>query len=162
MAVNTAFECDVHSDGVLSYWETITCWQLISTDEYILYSLLHDNSATPSVYGACGNMYAVEYATSQPFLGVQTSLSDVRSWDFRAHLAAAMLDMVEAFEDTIYGTLYLCDVQESNFGVVSLLYNYLSLYSFQLPCYFARLKVMKGNSKLKLLMQTPQYLRTHL
>lgn len=121
VAKNIANECDVGSDGVLHHRELLTCWQLASTEEYVLYSILHDNSATLDVYGACGNMYAVEYAAPQPFLGYQTSFSDDRSWAFRTRLAVALLDMVEALEDTVFGTLYLCDVQESNFGVVSYL-----------------------------------------
>ena len=112
-------ECDVGGDKVFSYWETITCWQLASTDEYILYALLNGNDATLQLYGACGNMYAVEYATAQPFFEHQTSLTDNRPWEFRAQLGLAMLDMIEALENTPYGTLYLCDVQESNFGIVS-------------------------------------------
>ena len=115
-----AKECDVGNDGVFSYWELVTCWQLASTNEYVVYSMLHDNSAMLDMYGACGNLYAVEYAASQPFLGYQTSLTETRSWDFRASLAVALLEMIEALEDTIFGTVYLCDVQESNFGVVSL------------------------------------------
>ena len=119
VARNIASECDVGGDGVFSHQELITCWQLVSTEEYILYSVLESNSAILDVYGTCGNMYAVEYAESQPFLGFQISLTDDRSWDFRARLAVALLDMIEALEDTVFGTLHLCDVQESNFGVVS-------------------------------------------
>ena len=108
-------------DGILTYWEATTCWQLVTTDEYIFYSLLHNNSAILDVYGTCGNIYAVQYAAAEPFLGFQTSLSDGRSWEFRTKLALALLNMVKALEDTPYGTLYLCDVQEPNFGVVSLM-----------------------------------------
>lgn len=122
VARNIASECDVGYDGILSHWELITCWQLVSTEEYILYSLLHDNSAMLDVYGTCGNMYTVEYAASEPFLGFQSSMSDDRSWDLRARLAVALLGMIEALEDTVFGTLHLCDVQESNFGVVSILF----------------------------------------
>jgi hypothetical protein len=116
---NLAKECDVGNDGVFTHRELVTCWELVSTEEYILYSLLEENSAALDVYGTCGNMYAVEYAASQPFLGFQLSLLDERSWAFRAKLAIALLDMIEALEDTVFGTLYLCDVQEANFGVVS-------------------------------------------
>jgi len=112
-------ECDLKQDGILLYQEIVTCWQLIMTDEYVLYSLLHDNSATLDVYGTCGTMYAVEFADSEPFLGLKTSLSDHRSWERRADMAVALLELVEALESTAYGTLYLCDVQESNFGLVS-------------------------------------------
>lgn len=119
VATNIAKECDVSSDGVFSYLETITCWQLVTNEEYILYSILQGNSAILDVYGVCGNMYAVQYAASEPFLGYLTSLSDSRTWEFRSKLAIALLNMVEALENTSYGTLYLCDVQEPNFGIVS-------------------------------------------
>ena len=120
-------ECDVGGDKVLSFWETITCWQLAISDEYVLYSLLNGNDAMLELYGACGNMYAVEYAAAQPFIEYQSSLTDNRSWALRAQLAVALLDMIEALENTPYGTLYLCDVQESNFGIVR-------MYLFQKMC----------------------------
>ena len=120
VARSIASECDVGNDEVFSYWELVTCWQLISTEEYVLSLMLEGNAAILEAYGTCGNMYAVEYATSEPFLGFQLSLSDERSWDLRAQLALALLDMIEALENTVFGTLYLCDVQESNYGVVSI------------------------------------------
>lgn len=116
---NIISECDLGHDGVLSYWEVVTCWQLVNTAEYVLYSLLHDHPAALNVRGVCGYMYAVEYAVSAPFLGFSTTLSEHRSWKSRVGLALALLDMIEALENTTYGTLYLCDVQESNFGIVS-------------------------------------------
>lgn len=112
-------ECDVGNDGILHYQESIPCWQLIESDEYMLYKLLHEKSAMLNVYGVCGNMYAVQYAAAEPFLGYQTSWSDGRDWNLRARLAIALMEMVEEFEETPYGTFYLCDVQEPNFGVVS-------------------------------------------
>ena len=111
-------ECDIGSDGVLHYDESIPCWQLVETDEYILYRLLHAKSAMLDVYGVCGNMYAVQYAAAEPFLGFQTVWSDGRDWRLRARLAVALLEMIEELEETPYGTLYMCDVQEPNFGVV--------------------------------------------
>lgn len=121
MTSNIIRECDVGSDDVLSYWELVACWELVILDEYVFYSLLHDNSAILNVYGSCGNMYAVEYAVATPFLGFLITPSDGRSWEFRSKLAVALLDMVVALENTPYGSLHLCDVQESNFGVVSLI-----------------------------------------
>ena len=112
-------ECDVGNDGILGYDESIPCWQLLETDEYVLYKLLREKSAMLNVYGVCGNMYAVQYAAAEPFLGFQTSFSDSRDWNLRARLALALLEMVAEFEETPYGTFYLCDVQEPNFGVVS-------------------------------------------
>lgn len=91
---------------------------MVETDEYVLYSLLQGKSGIPKLYGTCGNMYAVQYAASDPYLGFKTVIMDKRTWIFRAQLALALMDMVESIEETPYGTLYLCDIQEPNFGVV--------------------------------------------
>ena len=115
-------ECDVGNDGILGYDESIPCWQLLETDEYMLFKLLREKSAMLNVYGVCGNMYAVEYAAAEPFLGFLSSWSDGRDWSLRARLALALLEMIAEFEETPYGTFYLCDVQEPNFGVVSFFY----------------------------------------
>lgn len=119
-AVERVFsECDVLDDGQLSYHEALICWHLVETDEFILLSLLSGVSAMPDLYGTCGTMYAMQYATSDPFLSrYLPTVADNRSWEFRAHLAIALIEMVHSIEVTPYGTLYLCDVQESNFGVV--------------------------------------------
>ena len=119
LAQRIAKECDVGDDGVLSYRESDTCWQLVTNEEYIIYSLLHGNSAMLDVYGVCGSMYAVQHTASEPFLGMLPKILDSRPWEFRLKIALALLNMVEALEVTPYGTLYLCDVQESNFGTVS-------------------------------------------
>ena len=111
-------ECDVLGDGQLSYTEAVVCWQLLETDEFVLLSVLRGVSAIPDLYGTCGNMYAMQYATSDPFLANVPTAVDNRSWQFRAHLAIALIEMVQSLEATPYGTLYLCDVQEPNFGVV--------------------------------------------
>ena len=123
-------ECDIGNDGILGYDESIPCWQLIETDEYVLYKLLREKSSMLTVYGVCGNMYAVEYAAAEPFLGFLSSWSDGRDWRLRARLALTLLEMIAEFEDTPYGTFYLCDVQEPNFGVVrSAMINYYILGS---------------------------------
>ena len=119
-AVERVFsECDVLDDGQLSYHEALVCWQLVETDEFILLSVLSGVSAIPDLYGSCGTMYAMQYATSDPFLSrYLPTVADDRSWEFRARLAISLIEMVRSIEVTPYGTLYLCDVQESNFGVV--------------------------------------------
>jgi len=119
LAYSIAHECDVGADGFFSYHEAIHCWQLALNDEYVIFSLLHGNPAMVDVYGVCGDVYALQFAPTESFLGYSLSLVDGRSWSFRAKLAVAMLDLVEALEDTQYGTLHLCDFQEPNFGVVS-------------------------------------------
>ena len=118
-AVERVFsECDVLGDGQLSYSEAVVCWQLLETDEFVLLSVLDGTSAIPDLYGACGNMYAMQYATSDPFLDKLPPTVDKRSWAFRARLAIALIEMVHSIEVTPYGTLYLCDVKGSNFGLV--------------------------------------------
>ena len=104
-------ECDIHGDGVLNYDELVTCWQLVETDEYLLYSLLKGKLGIPELCGTCGNLYAVEYAPEPHYLG------KMRTWKLSVELVLALLDVVEAIENTAYGTLYLCDIQEANFGV---------------------------------------------
>ena len=111
-------ECDVLGDGQLSYSEAVVCWSLLETDEFVLLSLLRGLSAVPDLYGACGNMYASQFATSKPLLAYTLTVADNRTWALRAQLAMALIDMVASLENTLYGTLYLCDVQESNFGFV--------------------------------------------
>jgi hypothetical protein len=111
-------ECDVLGDGQLSYSEAVVCWSLLETDEFVFLSLLRGLSAVPDLYGACGNMYASQFATSKPLLSYTLTVADNRTWALRAQLAMALIDMVASLENTLYGTLYLCDVQESNFGFV--------------------------------------------
>ena len=113
-------ECDVGQDGRLFIDEIISCSRLLETNEFSFYQLLKGNGAFPTVLGVCGSVYAVEYAPSEPFLGFLTSWSEVREWKFRAQLAIALLELVESLEYTEFGTVYLCDLQESNFGVVCL------------------------------------------
>ena len=79
---NIFSECDVLEDGLLTYSEALVCWQLVETEEYVLYSLLKGRSAIPDLYGACGNMYAVQYATAEPYLGnfpVSSAVMEVSS-----------------------------------------------------------------------------------
>ena len=118
-AVERVFsECDVLGDGQLSYSEAVVCWQLLETDEFIILSVLRGLSAIPDIYGACGIMYAIQYATSQPLLDTLPAVADQRTWQFRARLAIALIEMVHSIETTPYGTLYLCDVKGPNFGIV--------------------------------------------
>ena len=111
-------ECDVGGDGILLLSEATACWELKETDEYMLNMMLKDSSATLDVYGTCGNMYGIQYADAEPFMGYKTSLSEARSWNLRARLAIAILELIESIEYTPYGTLYQCDIQEANFGLV--------------------------------------------
>ena len=119
MVKQVATECDMGADGILYIDELLSCCRLLETKEYSFFQLLRGNSAFPRVLGVCGGIYAVEYAPSEPFLGFLTAWSEVRDWRFRAQLAIALLEMVESLENTEFGTIYLCDLQESNFGVVS-------------------------------------------
>ena len=105
-------------DGLLTHTEALVCWQLLETNEYMLYSLLAGHTAIPDVYGVCGSMYAVQYASSEPYMDEKPYFYDHRSWSIRVKLALAVLGLALALEKTPYGTLHLCDVKESNFGVV--------------------------------------------
>ena len=104
--------------------EATACWELKETDEYMLNMMLKDSSATLDVYGTCGNMYGIQYADAEPFMGSKTGLfnlwyaSEIRSWNLRVRLAIAILELIESIEHTPYGTLYQCDVHEANFGIV--------------------------------------------
>ena len=115
-------ECDVEGDGILLLSEATACWELRETDEYMLNMMLKDSSATLDVYGTCGNLYSIQYADAEPFMGSETSLLwytlEHRSWKFRAQLAISLLELIESIEHTPYGTLYQCDVHEANFGIV--------------------------------------------
>ncbi len=105
-------ECDLHGDGVLGPQEQAMCWALIQTEEYVLYSVLDEcNGAVPAVRGVCGNVFAVGYASplSKKIM--------VASWSLRAKVALSLLEMLVSLENTPYGTLHMCDVHESNYGV---------------------------------------------
>ena len=111
-------QCDVGRDNVFSRQEWQNCWNLGSGREFVLLAALQDSIAMPRLLGVCGNMYAVEYAPSDAFTSPALLLREVRGWNFRAKLAIALIGMVESLARTKYGMLYLCDVMESNFGIV--------------------------------------------
>ena len=111
-------ECDIGQDNMLTIAEVTSCWMLLETKEYSFYQLLKGNSALPELLGVCGNLYAMQYSPSEPFLGFLTNWFEVRNWKFRVQLALGLLEMVKTLERTEFGTVYLCDIQESNFGVV--------------------------------------------
>ena len=121
-SVQTAIfrECDVDGNSQLSYSELTVCLQLTFTEEYMFSLLMKGNPSLPVVYGTCGDQIAVEYVDQNPFAWrwhVPPYESAVGPWQERAAMAIAFLDMVEGFEHTAYGVLYLCDVQTSNFGL---------------------------------------------
>ena len=118
-------ECDVGGDGTLKLTESLVCWELVETGEFMLNLLLRDSSATLDVYGTCGNMYALEYADSKPYAG---DILDSRPWSLKARLAVAILELVQSIEQTPYGTLYLCDVLKDNIGLVRLKLAVSSIY----------------------------------
>ena len=101
--------------------EALNCWQLVASEEYVITSLMQGRPHIPELKGVCGDLYAVEYVTpldSDQFIGFESVLASKRSWNLRARLALALLDVIEFAEETPYGTLYFCDVKESNFGVI--------------------------------------------
>ena len=109
-------ECDINTDRNIHFNEAASCMRIFGSEEYIFYLLLHGTQGIPEIYGTCGNLFAVE---SSPAVRLRAPgfVQNPKTWQKRAKIALSMLDMVEAFEKTQYGTLYLCDVQEINFGV---------------------------------------------
>ena len=139
-------ECDANSDALISYHEAASCMRILASEEYVFYVLLRGIPGVPEVYGTCGNIFAVQSTLSDD-LQDHVAL-DPRTWKKRALIAISMLDMVEAFEHTPYGTVYLCDVQEGNFGVDS----YLKAFAIDMDIsYFEEklLSMVKGHKRTK-------------
>ncbi len=114
-------DCDLQGDGLLHHDEIVRCWEIVESEEYMIASLLQGNPGVSEVYGVCGRLFAEEFATpldSDLYLGSKSVLSSQRSWEFQVKLVLAILDLLDAIEDTPYGTLYYCDVKEANIGVV--------------------------------------------
>ena len=106
-------ECDSNHNGLLSYQEMAICWRLIYSEEYLFGVLLGTYKGIPQVYGTCGDVFAVQYAEEPIFQPLWNSFP-LTPWATRAHMAIALLDVIEEFETTPYGVLYLCDLQASN------------------------------------------------
>ena len=121
-ATYIARECDIGNDGFIGYDEAIICWQLGTTHEFVLLTLLQGNGALVDLYGTCGNLYAVQYAIADPFFVQLSSLPAAKTWQLRSKVVVAMLNMVEALETTPLGTLYVCNFDRTNIGLVSLKY----------------------------------------
>lgn len=112
-------ECSQRDDEVLSFSEALYCFHLTDELEFVLTLALQGVSGIPKLFGVCGNMYAVEYASITSLAGGPLfEINDPRGWEFKVTLAVALIEMVESFEVTNFGILYNCDVQESNFGFV--------------------------------------------
>ena len=109
-------ECDSGHDNILTYREASYCWHIIDRDEFMISFQLEKLLVVPHLYGTCGTLFGVEFVPSNPFN--LPLFKDSRSWDLRAKLAIGLIELVEILETTDYGTLYLCDIQEGNFGVV--------------------------------------------
>ena len=107
-------ECDVGSDGILSGVELKYCAKIVQPG-FILSILLKNNRLVPQVYESCGDVIAVEYASSEMlYMGI----FDQKPWTQRVEVALALLDMIQELEHTPYGTLYLCDMKWMNLGIV--------------------------------------------
>ena len=112
-------ECDVGSDGLFTEAESIYCWHLYDREEIHFMFLLPGNTGIPNLFGVCGHLVVVEYASTIPLVQLPL-MKEYRSWELRAKMAIALIEMVEAVEDTKYGPLFLCDFQRSNFGFVEI------------------------------------------
>jgi len=106
------------SDGILSYHEMWYCYALFESDEFLLSVLLKDFQCVPKLYGICGHVFGVEYLPVEMLEALPRLIFDERTWATKVKLGLAMLDMVKRLDETPYGTLYLCDVQFTNFGVI--------------------------------------------
>lgn len=105
-------ECDVGGDGILSEVELKSCNKLLLPD-LILHTLL-DRTLVPEIYGACGELVAVEFASPKD---LQAVVFGKMPWKKHVELAIAVLDYIQKLEQTPYGTLYLCDLHWKNLGV---------------------------------------------
>ena len=104
------------NDGVLSYHEMWYCYALLESDEFLLSVLLKNSYCVPNLYGICGHVFGVEYMPVEMLEALPRLMVDERSWVTKVKLGLAMLDMVMRLDQTPYGTLYLCDIQFTNFG----------------------------------------------
>ena len=112
-----AKSCDREKDGLLDYHDALYCWNLVDSHDYIVPLLLRGNPAVPKLFGFCGHLFVHEYVSSRPLLSPSFK-KEMRSWQLRARLAIALIEMAEALEHTRYSRLYMCDVKEQNFGIV--------------------------------------------
>lgn len=110
-------ECDKGNDGIITYSESLYCWHMVDESEILIMLQLAGNSGITQLYGTCGNLFVIQYAPSTPFDKLPV-VKEYRSWTLRAKMAIALIEMVESLEDTNLETLFLCDFQESNFGLV--------------------------------------------
>ena len=110
-----ARECDYDVNGVVSTQEALSCLEVVTSKEYLMYKVLYPSPGIPNVFGTCGRLYAVEaldVGAMEDYLTV-----DRRPWSQRAQMALSFLDVIESLENTPYGVAYLCDVREDNFAV---------------------------------------------
>ena len=114
-----ARECDGNKDEMITLDEASSCLRIIASEEYLYYVMLRGTVGMPQAYGTCGNSFAVESFSSAD-MEDHLLKEDHRSWSKRVRIAIGLIEMVMAFEHTPYGTIYLCDVKESNFGVKTL------------------------------------------
>ena len=67
---------------------------------------------TSQSYSGSVVMFVHKYVSSQSLLNPSFK-KEMRSWQLRARLAMALIEMAEALEHTQYSRLYMCDVNES-------------------------------------------------
>lgn len=111
--------CDKDLDNEMTYSEFALCLQIVYTEEYIINVLLDGYVGIPKVYGTCGRFFSVQYAGDPLLSRSMSSLSwsSMPPWKERALVALDFLNIIEVFEKTPFGVLFLCDLQYSNFGV---------------------------------------------
>ena len=108
-------ECDIKGDGVLSGSELQHCGRLIQPG-LLLHTIFNkSNRLVPEIYGSCGELLAMEFASSY---SLRDNIYERRPWPGRVQLALALLDYIQVLEHTAYGTLYLCDLHWKNLGAI--------------------------------------------
>ena len=115
--VDIVKECDYNSDGVVAVSEALSCFDIVTSKEYLMCRLLHDVPGIPNVYGTCGKIFAMESLNTdrmQSFLW-----ADPRPWNQRARMVLSFLNLIKNLESTPYGVAYMCDAYENNFAVNS-------------------------------------------
>lgn len=88
---------------------------LLSQREFVLGFLLASSGLVPVLLGTCGHVYAVESVPVNRRLSGEFLAR--AEWPERAAAALAYLNFVDRLSSLQLGTLHMCDVQPTNFGL---------------------------------------------
>ena len=107
---------DENEDGMYSEEEVRQLFVLLNRREF-LHNWLLGISHLPRLHGFCGEVYAVEGTQPHPLLAGGKLPYRHSTWEVRSQLALSFLDLIVKFENTTFGTLHLCDLSPSAFGL---------------------------------------------